>query len=419
MILSGSWAYRVMRALSPHGSILDPLAAMANPRGQFPGRDRTIILIAGKDYNHTNKGIEYTTGSRSDTVMLLSVDLVTAKLTAVSIPRDTHVKAPDGITGKINATFQRGGIKLLRDTVASQFGVNADHYVVLKADAVKALVDAVGGVDVEAIDDMFYEDSWAGLKIDITKGQHRLGGSDAVGFVRFRKMGTHRIGPNGEKIPVHHSASLEEGDLRRTERQQQLMRALTHEALRPQNIAQAPHLLDVAFQQVETDLSRTQLLALAAIFRKSGGGDLSGASIPGKDDTIDGVYFWSPDLERSQLTMNWLLLGDITAGRKLMRVNVYNGSGRDGLARATANSLCEAGFAATSGGNLREKLGQSEVVFRKAVYEGFAREIAQKVGTTNVHKDTTDPRADWLPEITVRLGGDATVTPAAVPAHSP
>jgi LCP family protein required for cell wall assembly len=411
VLIAGSWAFRVLRALSPTGNPLDPLAALANPRGEFPNRDRLLILVAGKDYNHDNKGIAYTKDARSDTIMLISADLKTPKLTAVAIPRDTRVTAPDGITGKINGTFQRGGIKLLRETIADQFGVVPDHYVVLKSDAVKAIVDAVGGVDVEAIDDMFYEDSWAGLKIDIPKGQHHLTGDQAVGFVRFRKMGTHRIGPNGEKIPIRRAASLEEGDIRRTERQQQLVRAVTREAMSPRNLWNAPKILDAGFSQIETDLDRKQVFALASIFRKGGSSELSGTSIPGKDAMIGGIYYWEPDLERAKWTIDWLLQGDEMAGRRLVRVAVFNGSDQAGAARSTAEELSAQGFQATSGGNLREKLGQSEVLFRKAAFEPFAREIAKQIGVGAVRKDPGDPRADWLPEVTVRLGADRATKP--------
>lgn len=414
LIGAGIWTYKVVGAFTKKGggSIVQVWQGITNPRALFPGQDRTTILIIGKDYNYDSKDQAFTKDSRADTIMLLSADLEHGKLTAVGIPRDTHVTAPDGITGKINATFARGGLQLLKQTIANEFGFSPDHYVILKSDAVKKIVDAVGGVDVEAIDDMFYQDSWGGLNIDLKKGHYHIDGTQAVGFVRFRKTGTHEIGPKGEKIPVHHQPSKEEGDIRRAERQQQLVHALVSEGLRPQNIMNAEGLINVAFAQLDTDLTRTQALALATIFKKGGSADLAGSTIPGKDATIDGIYYWDPDLDRTKLTLDWLLRGNEEAGRQLMRIVVVNASAERGATKPFVDRLKGEGYSAVAGGSTHDKPAQSELTFRKAAFEPFARAVAQELGIQNVHKDTGDPRADWLPEVRIVISDDLATKPA-------
>ena len=100
-----------------------------NPRAQFPGKERVNILVVGKDYSYlwakgnTNSGMPYTKESRADTLVMVSLDLQSNKATALSIPRDSWVKAPDGQSGKINATYRRGGEKLLVGTVTKLLGV--------------------------------------------------------------------------------------------------------------------------------------------------------------------------------------------------------------------------------------------------------------------------------------------------------
>ena len=273
------------------------------------------------------------------------------------------------------------------------------------------MVDAVGGVDVEPIDDMFYEDSWGGLKVDLKAGAQRITGDQAVGFVRFRKSGDHRIGPNGEKIPIRHRSSKEEGDIRRTDRQQQLVRAVAAEALRPQNLLRAPELVETAFGQVETDLSRPQVLALATIFKGSGMSSLAGATIPGKDLTEGNSYYWDPDKERATLTFQWLLYGDELAGRKLTRIAVYNGShDRDG-ARAIVDNLKSLGYEAFSAGRPREAAAVAEIVYRKAAYEDAAKVISRTLHIPTIRKDVTDANAYWLPEIKVTLTDSVVPTP--------
>lgn len=407
------WAYRLAKSFVPEGA--NPLQVwqgISNPKEQFRTR-HPIILVVGKDYNHDRKGMAYTKDARADTIMLISADLDTPKLTAVSIPRDTKVTAPDGVTGKINATLQRGGIDLLRQTLNLEFDVQVDHYLVLKADAVKVMVDAVGGVNVEPIDDMFYEDRWGGLKVDLKAGPQHINGDQAVGFVRFRKMGDHRVDANGNLIPVRTGSSKEEGDIRRTERQQQLIHSLTEEALRPQNILKASQLVDTAFSQVETDLTRTQVLALATIFKSSGTSALAGSTIPGEDETDGGIYYWKPDQERAKLTIDWLLQGDEMAGRRLTRVAVYNGTKERRAGSQAAETLSAQGYSAFASGRARGEEIVPEVVYRKATYEAAAKQIAKTLNITNVRKDPTDANAYWLPEIKV------TITDAVIPAAQP
>jgi LCP family protein required for cell wall assembly len=406
------WAFRLAKSFVPEGA--NPLQVwqgISNPKEQFATR-RPIILVVGKDYNHDRKGMAYTKDARADTIMLISADLETPKITAVSIPRDTKVTAADGVTGKINGTLQRGGVDLLRQTINLEFGVNVDHYLVLKADAVKEMVNAVGGVNVEPIDDMFYEDRWGGLKVDLKAGPQRITGEQAVGFVRFRKMGDHRVDERGNLIPVRMGSSKEEGDIRRTERQQQLIHALTDEALRPQNILRASELVDTAFRQIETDLSRTQVLALATIFKGGGTSALAGSTIPGEDETDGGIYYWKPDRERAKLTIDWLLQGDEMAGRRLTRVAVYNGTKERRAASHAAESLSSLGYTAFASGRARGEEIVPEVVYRKAAYEEAAKLIAKELNIPAVRKDPSDANAYWLPEIKV------TLTDAVIPASN-
>lgn len=406
------WAFRLAKSFVPEGA--NPLQVwqgISNPKEQFTTR-HPIILVVGKDYNHDRKGIAYTKDARADTIMLISADLDTPKLTAVSIPRDTKVTAPDGVTGKINGTLQRGGIDLLRQTLSTEFDVNVTHYLILKADAVKVMVNAVGGVDVEPIDDMFYEDRWGGLKVDLKAGPQRINGEQAVGFVRFRKMGDHRVDERGNLIPVRTGSSKEEGDIRRTERQQQLIHSLTAEALRPQNILRASDLVDTAFGQIETDLSRTQVLALATIFKGGGTSALAGSTIPGEDETDGGVYYWKPDRERSKLTIDWLLEGDEMAGRRLTRVAIYNGTKERRAGSHAAESLNSLGYTAFASGRARGEEIVPEVVYRKAAYEDAAKLIAKTLNIPAVRKDPSDANAYWLPEIKV------TLTDAVIPAST-
>lgn len=402
-LIASVWAYTVVRSFtSKGGGMAEVWAGISNPRGLFPEKSRVVILVVGKDYNRDKKGMPYSKDARADTIMLISADLEHKLLGTVSIPRDTRVEDEDGRPHKINSMIQIGGIPLLKRTLLREFGIYPDYHVVLKDEAVRKLVDAVGGVDVEPIDDMFYEDSWANLHIDMQAGKQRINGEQAIGFVRFRKSGTHKI-VDGRKVPIERVASKEEGDIRRTERQQELLRALGSEALTPRNLLRAESIVDTGFSQLETDLSRPQVLALATLFRGQSLSSSPSGTIPGADSMAGGAYYYLPDKERAQLLVKWILEHDAISGRKLVRVVVYNGSDTKGAARQAAAQLEAEGYEVQVGGNEAHPPEHTSITFRKAAFEGNAKDVAAYLGAASVSKDARDP-VDWLPEIKVVIG---------------
>lgn len=409
VISFGVWVARVANAITGgHGvaGIGMAIRAKTDPKSFFPGKDRIIVLVLGKDYNRDRKGMPYTKGSRSDTMMVLSVDLVNPKITAVSIPRDTKLTASDGITDKANAIITRGGPRLVEDTLNSAFGVMPDYYVVLKPDAVRSIVDAVSGVDVEAIDDMNYDDSWGQLHVHLTKGRWHVNGEQAEGFVRFRKTSGKR---------THKGLNLEEGDLRRAARQQQLIHALVDSAKRPSNAIHLPSIIDTGFSQIETDLTRAQLVALGEFFQQSGGGAMEGGALPG-EDSEDGAYYWVLDMNRSRKMMQWLINGDQYAGQSLPRVAVYNNSNAGNASRSIASFLYSEGYDAFSGGGRTPLEPTSSVKYRFALYKAQADQVAARLGTAPATKDEkANPADTWSPEIKVTVGTDLAqkFTPAA------
>lgn len=391
------------------GGLAQVWQGIANPASLFPGKDRVVILVLGKDYNHDRRGILYTKNARADTIMLLSVDLNGQTLAAVSIPRDTKVTAPDGITSKINSVYARGGVELMRQTLVSQVGLIIDHYVVLKPDAVKAIVDELGGVTVQTLDEMRYDDNWGNLHVNLPKGNLRVNGQQAVGFVRFR--GTS---PKYRK----RGRNLEEGDLRRTARQQQLVRSMIREATTASNLWKADSIIETGFDQIETDLTRTQVLALATLLKDSQG-EMRSATLPGDDAMIDGIYYWVLDDMRAQRTLDWLLRGDQLAGRSVTKVAIYNATKNAGVAKALAIRLYSEGYDAWSAGNTKTPVSTSEVLFHRALHETHAADIAASLGLTGAKKEPADPHKTWGPDVTIRIGPDLATQLAPAPLATP
>jgi polyisoprenyl-teichoic acid--peptidoglycan teichoic acid transferase len=407
---------------------------VSNPRGQFPGKDRVHILVVGKDYSYewtrhsdAASGQPYTKKSRADTIVMVTLDLATQKATALSIPRDSLVRAPDGQTGKINATYRRGGEKLLKETVTELLGVAPDYVVTLKDKAVQNVVDAVGGIDVETIDEMHRDDAAANLHIHLPKGKQRLTGEQAIGFVRYREptialwkddKPVFRPGTNNPvllpKSEIRYSK--EDGDFRRMKRQQDLIRAVIAEAKKPVNLFHIGSIAEASLKQLDTNLTKDQILALATIYRGAQTDKIQTRTLLGKDGKLGRNYAFVIDNEKKQYLVDWLVKGDESAAYKLTTVAVKNGTKVAGAARSVAAMLhTEGGFEADSAGNTEEATPEAkatEIVYSKASFEAHAKRVVQLLGggklVKEVAPDTTGvlDKKETRPDIIVVLGED-------------
>lgn len=103
------------------------------------------IAIFGSDSRNVNDTYD---DSRSDVIIIFSVNQVTKKISMISIPRDTYVDIPGYGKTKINHAFAYGKEQLAIKTINQNFGLNIFEYVTVNWEAVAKLVDMVGGIDL-------------------------------------------------------------------------------------------------------------------------------------------------------------------------------------------------------------------------------------------------------------------------------
>ncbi|MDX1934206.1 MAG: LCP family protein [Capsulimonadales bacterium] len=420
---------------------------LANPRSLFPERNRVNILLIGKDYdydwtakNPKLRGFRTSKNTRSDTIAMVSLDLANKKVSMLSVPRDTLVRAPETlgsdvmIEGKINGTYKRGGYPLLAATVGDLLGVKPDYYVAVKPDALKKIVDALGGVEVETVDRLVYNDWAARLFVDLPKGRQTINGEQAIGFARFREADIYKRNPDHSPIPVPGSRteflrkprreiihSREEGEPRRMARQQQLIRAMAAKAQQPQNLLRMDELINVGLDQVDTDLDRMQIFALVSLFHDiksdrmesgtlKGYGKMSSSALGGRG------FFFHVDEEKKQAMVDWLLRGDEPASRRLTVVEVRNGTDTVGVGNRFAERLRSEGYDVRSVGNADRGEGGHEVertriVFHTASVARRAEKVAVLLGGGTPVKEAwsekSGPEVEEDPaDITVVIGRD-------------
>ncbi|MGB9588176.1 MAG: LCP family protein, partial [Armatimonadota bacterium] len=183
----------------------------------FGGKTLVNVLVLGED----NTGVSRKGRGLTDTIMVVSIDLTSKQVAAISIPRDTRVDL-NGYGGyqKINAAHVMGGPALTMCVVQQLIGVSPDYYVKLNVQGFKQMVDILGGVTIDVEKNMRYRDRSQNLYINLKKGVQVLDGEKAMQYVRFR-----------------HDAM---GDIARIERQQKFVKALAKQALSPANFPKLP-----------------------------------------------------------------------------------------------------------------------------------------------------------------------------------
>lgn len=124
-----------------------------------------------------------TRGTNTDTI--LYVDVVDATVTMIAIPRDLFVG--DG-TRRINGVLAREGAEGLVRRVEQFVGLPIDYYAIIDLEIFQNVVDALGGVEVNVPERMWYRDVAAGLTIDFQPGPQHMDGEEASEFIRYRQF---------------------------------------------------------------------------------------------------------------------------------------------------------------------------------------------------------------------------------------
>ncbi|MBE6529370.1 MAG: LytR family transcriptional regulator [Ruminococcaceae bacterium] len=201
-------------------------------------------------------------GALTDTILLVARNGKTGKTGVLQIPRDTYAAYTTGNYRKLNGALRALGDGDCKAFFSHAFGVPIHWFASLNLKCVPAIVDAVGGVDLEVPMDMDYSDPAQNLEIHLQKGMQHLDGKAALSFIRYR-------------------SGYVTADLGRMQAQQNFLRAFA-EKCGQLSSATFMKLFLIAAPYMKTDLPIHEAIALSQGLGKTGVEDLSFESIPGE-----------------------------------------------------------------------------------------------------------------------------------------
>ncbi|GAB6179357.1 LCP family protein [Desulfotomaculum defluvii] len=257
---------------------------LGEPEEENVLKDRMNFLLMGIDAR------EGETNTRTDSLILVSVDKEKNRIAMISLPRDTRVEIPGHGHDKINSANVYGGPELVMETVSNLTGVKIDHYLTTNVRGFRDIVDALGGVTIDVEKRMYHYDPYDEpdlQKIDLQPGLQELDGDKALQYVRFR------------------SDAL--GDVSRTERQQKFLKALAQEMMQPSTITKLPKLVPTINKYLDTNLGITQMVTLAKAAKNLSNVDIVTQTMPGKFLDMNGVSYWSVDPEQAKMVAESLI----------------------------------------------------------------------------------------------------------------
>lgn len=231
--------------------------------------DKVNVLLMGLDKDRT----------RADVIMVVSVDPEYNTVNVLSIPRDTRAKYSESRYDKINHAMgyknpEETIIRLVREIT----GMPIHYYCEIDFMGFRDVIDVLGGVEFDVPVNMHYDDPYQDLHIHVDKGLQVLDGEDAEGVVRFRNTYVN-------------------GDYDRIKVQQNFMKALFEQKLKPEYIKKAPAIMEEIYEHVKTNFSIADATKYLGMLKKMTTDSLQTHTLPGESKYMSGISYFVYDPE--------------------------------------------------------------------------------------------------------------------------
>ena len=235
------------------------------------------------------------TRSRSDTMVILTVDGNKNEIRLTSLLRDLYVSIPGHGNNRINTAWLYGGFDTLRATIAENFGLKIDEYVAVDLTLLTDLIDQIGGLTLTVstksqlnaingvIDGYNYQFHLTPNSDFLTElGEQHMNGKQVQAYARYRRI---------------------DSDFQRTERQREVLEKI-FDKLQTLSLTELSKLAMYAVQRLETNLTLSDIISLIPVMYNMKDASFEQLSLPYageyQDKTVSGMAVLVPDLQKAQ-----------------------------------------------------------------------------------------------------------------------
>lgn len=179
--------------------------------------------------------------SRSDCIMIFSINNETKEVNIVSVYRDSYLNIDNIGLDKITHAYAYGRAPLALSSINKNLDLDITEYITINFDSVKKIVDAIGGVEMTVTDAEATK-----IKGITTGGTYNLTGEQALAYGRIRKIDT---------------------DYARTERMRNVVIKVFEKA-KKLSYSELNKLVDELLPSVSTNMTQKRILSYAARLNK-------------------------------------------------------------------------------------------------------------------------------------------------------
>ena len=237
------------------------------------------IAIFGVD----SRSNELVKGTRSDCIILATINEKTKEVSLTSVYRDTYLEITGRNLDKVTHAYAYGGAALAISTLNTNLDLNIKEFITVNFESVVDIVNAVGGVSVNITsEELKYINGYIDEINKVTKnnashvtktGSQNLNGVQALAYGRIR-----------------YTAG---GDYKRTERMRDVMMAVVNKA-KKMSISQLNTLADKLLPIVYTNINSGEIISLIPQLVGYKITDSTGWPYNTKGATIGGVWYGPP-----------------------------------------------------------------------------------------------------------------------------
>ncbi|MEQ6356866.1 LCP family protein [Lysinibacillus sp. M3] len=237
-----------------------------------PIKDNVSILFVGVD-DSDNRG-QGSDHSRSDALVLATLNNKTHTIKMLSIPRDSYVYIPKvEYKDKITHAHAMGGTLTTIKTVEELLDIPIDYYVRMNFNAFIDVVDALGGIEAEVPYALHELDEFDKFTINLEPGMQHLNGSEALALARTRKQ---------------------DSDIERGKRQQEILSAIINKVSSVGSISKYDDVINALGNNMKTDMTFDEMKSFLSYLTK-GVPRIDTLNLEGTDDMSTGVYYYQLD----------------------------------------------------------------------------------------------------------------------------
>ena len=263
----------------------------------------TNVLLIGMDKREDES-------SRSDSIIIATLDSKNSNIKLTSLYRDTLVDIPGYGKDRINAAFQLGGVGLLEETIENTYGLQVNKYITIDFNGFEKIIDEIGGIELDIQENQIEElnkyigESTGGNDCPITQpGKQLLNGKQALSYSRIR----YNVGD----------------DYGRVERQREVLTKIA-EKIKETSPVKYLGIMDVILEYIKTNIDPIDALNMAYTIFKFDDLEIKQISIPVLELTKDIEYGSLGSVLITDTEQNGKILNDFIYKNEMPNSDNYN-----------------------------------------------------------------------------------------------